>query len=97
LIDDKRFRSPSLVTDFVSELEILSLFRISSQYEIKELENIRKFIRPAIVDLNTDKVRLRVGGSPFDNLRELIRKYPELIEREDQDLVYYEGENKFNE
>lgn len=97
LIDDKRFRSPSLVTDFVCELEIQSFFRIASRFEIKELGNIRKFIRPAIVDLNTDQVRLRVGGAPFDNLRELIRKYPELIDRQDLDLIYYEGENQFNE
>lgn len=97
LIDDKRFKAPSLVSDFVSELEIHSFLRIAKQYEISELSNIRKFIRPAHIDLNTDNVRLRIGASPFENLRELIRKYPELMVKEDLDLVYREGERHFNE
>jgi len=97
LIDDKSFKASSTIDDFISELEIQSFLRIASQYEIAELANIRKFLRPAEVDLNTDKVRLKIGSTPFENLRELLRKYPELLSREDLDLVYHEGEKHFDE
>lgn len=96
LIDDKSFRSSGIINDFISELEIQSFLRISSQYGITELADIRKFLRPAVLDFNTDKVRLRVGASPFENLRELLRKYPELINKEDLDLLYLEGEKNFD-
>ncbi len=97
LIDDSSFNTESLSNDFISELEIESFLRIATQFDISELANIRKFLRPAIIDFNTDKIRLRVGASPFDNLREVLRKYPELIETDDLDLVYHEGEKTFDQ
>lgn len=96
LIDDSSFKSTGPLNDFVSELEVQSFLRLAGQYEIAELANIRKFLRPAVIDLNTDKIRLQVGGTPFENLREVLRKYPELINREDLDLLYLEGEKNFD-
>src|SRR5690606_11682054 len=97
LIDDSSFNTESLSNEFISELEVESFLRIATQFDISELANIRKFIRAAVIDFNTDKFRLRVGASPFDNLREVLRKFPELINQDDLDLVYHEGEKTFDQ
>lgn len=97
LIDDKRFSGKSFSADFVSELEVFGFLRVAKHFDIAELGDIKKFLRPGVIDLNTDKVRLRTGALPFDNLRELLRKYPELINKSDLDLVYQEGEKQFNQ
>ena len=97
LIDDKRFSGRSFSSEFISELEVQGFLRVANHFDISELRDIKKFLRPGVIDLNTDRVRLRVGALPFDNLRELLRKYPELISKSDLDLVYQEGEKQFNQ
>lgn len=96
LIDDPRFLGDSYHLHFLSEMEVLSLLRLGSQYEIPELLDLKKFLLPATVEFVTNGVRLRVGNSPFENLRELLRKFPELIDANDLDLPYKETPEAFN-
>lgn len=97
LIDDNRFQAESYPESFISELEILSFLRLGTKYDIPELVNIRQFILPARVQYVASSVRMSVGGTPFENLIELLRKYPELIDSADLDLVYSEGEKGFDD
>jgi hypothetical protein len=97
LIHDKRFHTESYPGSFISEIEILSLMRIGKIYNIPELMDVRQFISPASQEFVSENLRLRLGRSPFENLRELLRKFPELMAKEDLDLVYQEGEKGFDQ
>jgi hypothetical protein len=96
LIDDKRFTVDSYPGLFLSELEILSLLRLGKRYEIPELIDLRQFLMPAKVDLVTEERRTKIGQSPLFNIKEVLRKYPELIDAGDLDQVYAEEEDEFN-
>lgn len=95
LIDDKRFTVDSYPGHFLSELEIRSLLRLAKKYEIPELADLRQFLVPAKVEVFTSEKRLRLGQAPLTNLKELLRKYPELLDASDLDLVYAEKEDEF--
>lgn len=95
LIDDKRFTVDSYPGHFVSELEILSLLRIGKKYEIPELIDLRQFLLPASIDLVTSDKRTKIGKSPLSNIKEILRKYPELIDPSDLDEVYKENDDTF--
>ena len=96
LIDDKRFESETYPGSFLSELEVLALLRLGKRFEIPELSDIRQFLVPATMNFISNETRLRLGQSPFKNLIELLRKYPELLDSSDLDLVYSSGEKEFN-
>src|SRR5690606_11216875 len=95
LIDDKRFSIDSYPGLFLSELEILSLLRLPKKYDIPELMDLRQFLVPAKIDLVTEKRRVEIGKSPLTNIKEMLRKYPELLDPSDYDLVYQEKEEEF--
>src|SRR5688500_10123284 len=78
LIDDKRFQAESYPGSYISELEILSFLRLGKTYDVPELLDLRNFLSPASIEFITSEVRLKTSGRPFENLRELLRKYPEL-------------------
>lgn len=95
LIDDKRFCIESYPGLFLSELEILSLIRIGKKYEIPELIDLRQFLLEASLDLVTLERRVKLGASPLSNIKEILRKYPELLDSTDLDQVYSEQEDEF--
>lgn len=92
LIHDPRFQAESYPLSFLSELEVLALTRLGKTYDIPELQDLRQFLSSGTVEFIAGDVRLKIGRSPFENLREVIRKYPELIDPADLDLLYSEGE-----
>lgn len=96
LIDDKRFTVDSYPGLFLSELEILSLIRLGKKYEIPELQDLRQFLLPAEVEFVTEAIRLTLGNSPLKNIKEMLRKFPELLDESDFDLVFQEPEEEFN-
>ncbi|HXH75265.1 MAG TPA: hypothetical protein VNJ08_09890 [Bacteriovoracaceae bacterium] len=96
LIHDFRFQAESYPGSFLSELEILALIRLGKQYEVPELTDLRQFLAPASVQFITQDGRLKLGMSPFENLREVLRKFPELIASSDLDLVFADGEKEFD-
>lgn len=96
LIDDYRFRNESYHFHFLSELEISSLIRIGKTYDIPELINLREFLLPSTLELISNQNRVKLGHSPFENLRELLRKFPDLLDQSDLDLVYAENPEDFN-
>jgi hypothetical protein len=96
LIDDQRFEGASYFSDFLSELEIRALLRLGKKHDVPELQNLRNFTTPATFEFIFQDKRLRLGGRPYENLRELLRKYPELIESSDLDLVYGESPDEFD-
>lgn len=96
LIDDVRFQADSYHQHFLSDLEILALQRLGKSFSIPELADLKQFLLPASMELVTDDFRLRLGRTPFENLREVLRKFPELLDRSDLDLPYNEGPEAFN-
>lgn len=95
LIDDHRFRVEAYPGLFLSELEVLSYLRLAKKYEIPELQDLRQFLLPASVQLVTKERRLRLGQSPLENLKEVLRKFPELLDPSEYDQVYGEKEEDF--
>ena len=92
LINDSRFQAESYQECFISELEILALLRLGKNYEIPELLDLRNFLTPATIEFCMPNLRLKLGQSPFENLREILRKFPELVDAADLDVVYAQGE-----
>src|SRR5688572_22199063 len=74
LIDDPRFLGDSYHFHYLSEMEIGALLRLGKLYEIPELLDLKQFLLPAGVEFVTNDLRLRLGQSPFENLREVLRK-----------------------
>lgn len=97
LIDDKRFFVSNYPGLFISELEILALMRLGKKYDIPELIDIRQFIGPAKINLVTEEIRLKIGQGPLQNIKEILRKYPELLDESDLDEVYAENEDEFTD
>jgi hypothetical protein len=97
LIDDKRFSVNNYSGLFISELEILALIRLGKKYEIPELTDIRQFIGPAKIDLIAGECRTKLGQTPLKNIKEMLRKYPELLDEYDLDEVYAENEFEFED
>lgn len=96
LIHDPRFQAESYPLSFLSELEVLALIRLGKMNDIPELQDLRQFLSEASIEFMTGETRLKMGQAPFENLRELVRKYPELIDSADMDLLYSE-EKTFNQ
>lgn len=96
LIDDKRFCVDTYPGLFVSELEILSLLRLGKKYDIPELIDLRQFLAPAKIDLVTNERRLKLGQTVLTNFKEMLRKYPELLNESDLDQLYAEQEDSFS-
>lgn len=96
LIDDVRFFAESYHSNFLSELEINALVRIGNKYDVPELVGLRQFLLPATVNFVSDNFRLNLGARPLDNLKELLRKFPDLISPSDLDLLYQESHESFN-
>lgn len=95
LIDDPKFYAENYSSHYLSELEVLAINRLGRNYEIPELEEIRDFLLPSTVSFATKSYRLMLGGHPLNNLRELLRKFPMLIDESDMDLFYNETEESF--
>lgn len=95
LIDDKRFAVDSYPGLFLSELEIRALLRIGDKYDVPELADLRQFLVPAEVELVAES-RVQLGRSPLSNIKEILRKYPELLDPSDYDQVYAEQDEAFS-
>ncbi|MFL5786259.1 MAG: hypothetical protein ACJ76H_16690 [Bacteriovoracaceae bacterium] len=96
LIDDERFRAQSYPQNFLSEFEVLALLRLGKVHDIPELVDLRQFLSSGTMEFVTDNFRLQTGKSPLANLKELLRKFPGLIDASDLDLVYQESEENFD-
>lgn len=96
LIDDPRFVGDSYHLNYLSELEIQALLRLGKNHDIPEIMDLKQFLLPAGFEFVTSGLRLKVGQSPFENLREVLRKFPELIDEDDLDMPFKEGAESFN-
>lgn len=96
LIDDERFRAQSYPENFLSEMEVLALLRLGKTQEIPELAELRQFLSLGTMEFATNNFRLKTGGSPLANLKELLRKFPDLVDAADLDLVYQESQENFD-
>lgn len=97
LIDDPRFVGDSYHSHYLSEMEVHAILRLGQNYEIPELLDLKQFLLPATIELVTNGLRLKIGQSPFENLREVLRKFPELLDEGDLDLPFKESPETFNQ
>ncbi len=95
LINDERFLAESYHSNFLSELEILALVRLGKRFDITELTDLRQFLLPAELQFVTTGKRLVLGKRPLTNLKEILRKFPELLDESDLDQVFLEDEEGF--
>ncbi len=96
LIDDPSFASENYPGNFVSELEILALLRLGKEYEIPELMDLRQFLGTAVLELVSQDWRLSLGGSPLNNLKEVLRKFPELVDADDLTSIFEADGGEFH-
>ena len=96
VIDDSRFLADNYNSYYLSLMEIQAILRLGKSYDIPELINLKEFLLPAKLEFVTNEVRLKLGQTPFENLREVLRKFPELIDANDLDLVFKETQESFD-
>ena len=96
LINDPRFLADSYHFHYLSEMEISALMRLGKIYEIPELLDLKQFLLPAVVEFSTNEIRLQLGQTPFENIREVLRKFPELLDSTDLDMLYQDTPDAFN-
>jgi hypothetical protein len=96
LIDDKRFAAETNQESFLSMLELQCLTRLGKTYQIPELIDLTQFLVPGSLELVTENWRMKVGASPYENLRELLRKFPEFLGAEEWPAFLAEDEATFN-
>jgi hypothetical protein len=96
LIDDPRFEVDSYQCHFLSEFEIQAFLRLGEKYNIEELQELKQFFIPAQIEYCLSNIRLKLGSDPYTNLIEVLRKFPELLDDSDLDLIYKESPVSFN-
>ncbi len=96
LIGDHRFEADSFPANFLSEMEIKALLRLGTTYKIPELVDLRQFLSPGSLHFVMGETRLIIGKSPFANLREVLRKFPELVEKIELQAILAESPEVFN-
>ncbi len=96
LIGDHRFEADSYAANFLSEMEINALLRIGKSYSIPELLDLRQFLSPAHLEFVMGDTRLKLGAAPSENLREVLRKYPELVDKNELISILEEAPEVFN-
>ena len=96
LIGDHRFEADSFPSNFLSEMEIEALLRIGRTYKVPELLDLRQFLSPGALHFVMGDLRLSLGHSPFSNLREVLRKFPELSEPQEIAAIMKEDPESFN-
>lgn len=97
LIDDKRFSAETNQESFLSLLEIQCLTRIGKTYHIPELIDLNHFLVPGSLELVTENWRMKMGAQPHENVRELLRKFPELLSIEELNHFFSEDPASFNQ
>lgn len=97
LIDDPRFRVQPFSSLFLSELEIRAILRIGDSFDIPELVDIRSFLTPAEVHLNFGPKKLILGKGALSNLREVLRKFPELVSETELKEVLSSSDEEFDQ
>src|SRR5690606_13884266 len=97
LVDDKRFNVNSYPGHYLSELEVGAITRLGKKYQIPELIEIRKFLNPGDINLILGDRRVKLGRSPLENIKELLRKFPELLSETQVQELYNENEKEFDD
>ncbi|MBF0206520.1 MAG: hypothetical protein HQK53_06495 [Oligoflexia bacterium] len=87
--DDNYSFGDGLFSD-IGEWEKIYLQRLGEIYQIPPLRYIENYLLPANFDLRTGNgdVHFRVGGAPYDNLREFLRKLANFYYQSDPSLIW---------
>lgn len=79
LLDDERLQFGDLFNHGVTLLDLEFLKTWGADRQIDCLQNVERFLQQRPYTLVWNQKRIRLGGSIWDNLRELYRKIPELF------------------
>ncbi len=80
LIDDGRVMIDKLWGNYFSEIEKDYLQLCGIVYNIEPFVGIDRFLKRINICLNIDQRYLALGNTPYDNLLELSRKFPDVID-----------------
>lgn len=96
LVGDHRFEAESFPSHFLTEMEIAALLRIGGKYQIPELLDLRQFLSAGSLQFVMGETRLILGSDPGSNLREVLRKFPELADQAELSSILSEASEGFN-
>lgn len=97
VIDDKRLEYGHIYSGILSEMDVTFLETWGEDKGISPLAGIRSYLSKRSVTFSIDKQRVRLGGSPYQNYMELLRKFPQLFGMEKIDWETISDEDEFNE
>ena len=97
VIDDNRLEYGHIYSGILSEMDVNFLETWGEDKGIGPLANVRSYLSKRSVTFSVDKQRVRLGGSPFQNYMELLRKFPLLFGMEKIDWHTISNEHEFNE
>lgn len=79
LLDDERFNFGDFYTETLTELDWVLLKKIGELYKIESFKKIESYCQKKDHFFYLGKKRVLLGGSFFENLQELKRKFPEFF------------------
>src|SRR5690606_36079376 len=79
MIDDERVRYGENWHRNIGEFEKNTLQSIGEAFEVEPLKNINKYLSPSPFYLKLGNRHVKLGDTPFENLREIARKIPECF------------------
>jgi len=97
VIDDKRLEYGHIYSGILSESDVAFLETWGEDKGIGPLANIRSHLTKHTLSFSIDKQKVRLGGSPFQNYMELLRKFPLLFGMEKVDQSITINEEEFNQ
>ncbi len=96
LIDDNRFQTESHQNEYISDLELRFISEIGVKYGLVELQDFNECLSLRPYQLHGEKTSVLLGMGPYQNAKELWRKYSSHIGSETFKLLMSMDEGEFN-
>lgn len=96
LIDDERFQTVAHQSDYISDLELRFLTEIGVKYQLPELEDLTDCLTLRPYQFHGEHKSILLGMGPYQNAREMWRKFSHFLGPETFRLLMTMDESEFN-
>lgn len=81
LVDDINVKMGAGWCNNIGQIEKSLLKKLGKKYQIKSLINIEKYIKPINTIIFLNEKMIEFGPSPYANIREIVRKLPDIFDK----------------
>ena len=87
ILDDERMKYGGLFGRQISELERVFLKTWGEDNHLEPFINIDRFVNSQEIHFSVDSIQVSLGKSPYENLLELSRKFPDFFIKDDGEFA----------